>query len=136
MEQSTLSRRVSGAALPITAFLLPPLALFAPLGTAPLFLIATLVLLFSYWRRCLGALTATPLLLLFLIALGMWAAASGLWSVVPQHSLLEGLRFLAECAGGLILIGAARTAGALERRNLAVALLLGIVIALVVLAIE
>jgi O-antigen ligase len=135
MHQS-LRGRAAGAVFPTTAFVLPPLAVFAPLGAAPLLAVAAIATLVFDWRRCgeTSGLLKVPAALL--AALGIWGAVSASWSILPGHSLFEGLRFLALSLGGLVFFARALATTAEERRRIAAALMLGILVALALLAIE
>lgn len=135
MEQSRFAY-AAGITLPATAFFLPPLAVFAPLGAAPLLALVALILLALDWRRCRDALHAEATLALLLASMGIWATASALWSILPSHSFLEGLRFLAVSAGGLMVLGAARATNTDQRRRIGTALTIGVALAIVLLMIE
>lgn len=124
------------SATPAIAFLLPSIAIFAPLGAAPVFLIATTLTIVSQWRLVLCTTTHFVVLGVLLAALGIWASLSGLWSIIPTHSLLEGLRFLGESACGLVLVTAAANAPTSERRRTTYALAFGIACAVGLLALE
>ena len=128
--------RVAGAILPATAFILPPLAVFAPLGEAPLLAAAALALLATDCRRAIFSLGALRPLVALLAALGLWATASAAWSILPQHSFLEGLRFLLISAGGLTVLSAGLGAQPAERRRILLALTAGLVLAIALLALE
>jgi exopolysaccharide production protein ExoQ len=128
--------RAATAVLPATAFVLPPLAVFAPLGMAPLLAIVAVALLALDARRCRDGLRTLSGLIWLLAALGLWASASALWSIIPPHSLFEGARFLVLSAGGLAILGAAVTAGRDERRWVGQAAAIGVAFALILLLIE
>ncbi|HKT17940.1 MAG TPA: O-antigen ligase family protein [Stellaceae bacterium] len=134
--QQSLRARAAGAILPVTALILPPLAVFAPLGDAPLLAVAALAIIVLDGPRCLASLDALKSLAVLLAALGLWGAASAAWSILPGHSLFEGGRFLLESAGGLVFLARALAASDEERRRLARALSLGIVLAVLLLALE
>jgi len=125
-----------GSILAGVAFVMAPLALYAPLGIAPVFIVAAVLLLIGDWRGALGAWRIDPILGSLLLALGLWGVISAEWSILPTHSLFEGLRFLLEAAGGLILFqGATRLEP--ERRDLIMkALLAGALLAVALLAVE
>lgn len=126
----------AGLVLATGAFAAPSLALFAPLGLAPLFGAMALAMLASDARRTWDGVRALLLLGALLAALGAWAIASSLWSIVPAHSLAEGLRLLAIEAGGLALVGAATRLRPEEGRMLGSALVGGAVLALALLTVE
>src|SRR5271157_5963671 len=97
----------AGTVLAAAAVALPPVAIEAPLAVAPLAAAVALALLAVDAKRvCAGFRRLLPLALL-LAALAAWATASALWSILPQHSLFEGLRFLTISAEGLVVFGAA-----------------------------
>ncbi|HVA15631.1 MAG TPA: O-antigen ligase family protein [Stellaceae bacterium] len=128
--------RAAGTVLPGTAIILPPLTLFAPLGAAPVLVVAALALLALDWRRCREGVAASMGLAVLLIALGLWGTASATWSIIPGHSFFEGVRFLAESIGGLAITGAALAAPPAERRRVAIGLTIGVGLALGLMTIE
>jgi exopolysaccharide production protein ExoQ len=123
----------AGAVLALAGVVLPPLAVVAPLGLAPLLAVVALALLVIDWRRALGALGEFAGLAALLAALGAWGMLSAAWSILPAHSFLEGLRLLAISAAGLICLGATRALPAPERRRLGSATALGAALAVVLL---
>ncbi len=126
----------AGTVLAAAAVLLPPVAVEAPLGVAPLMTAVALALLAADAKRvCAGFQQLLPLAGL-LAALAAWATASALWSILPQHSLFEGLRFLVLSAEGLIALGAAATLSAEQAKRLGLAAASGVVLAVLMLAIE
>ena len=126
----------AGTVLAAAAVALPPVAVEAPLGVAPLVTAVALALLAVDAKRiCAGFQQLLPLAGL-LAALAAWATASALWSILPQHSLFEGLRFLVISAEGLIVIGAAATLSAEQAKRLGLAAASGVVLAVLLLAIE
>jgi O-antigen ligase len=132
--QPSLRAKAAATVLPVTAFILPPLAVFAPLGAAPLLAIAAIAALLLDWRRCRAGLADLRTLAWLLAGLALWGTASAIWSIIPGHSLFEGLRFLALSAGGLVFLSAALTADGPERRRIRTALAAGLVLALAFLA--
>lgn len=128
--------RAASAVLPATALILPPLAVFAPLGTAPLLAITAIIMLALDWQRCRDGLNTLAGLAMLLAALGIWATISASWSILPTHSLFEGIRFLALSGGGLIILAAGLEAMPVERRRIGDAVTIGVVLALLLLAIE
>jgi O-antigen ligase len=105
------SERTSAAAiiLALTGVAMPPLAVLAPLGIAPLLTAVAVALLVVAPRRLWSA--RQPLLPLAALwsALAVFAMLSATWSVLPDHSLVEGLRLLAIGAEGMIALAAARS---------------------------
>lgn len=136
MDENTSRHPIAGAIIPATAFILPPLAVFAPLGTAPLLAIAAVAMVIFDIRRVAAGVAALRPFAILLGALALWASASTFWSILPQHSLFEGLRFLALSAGGLVIAGAGLTAEPVERRRLGEALTIGLLLAAALLLTE
>jgi O-antigen ligase len=125
-----------GNALAAAAGLAPPLAVFAAHGLAPLFALTAIAVVLGDPRRILRA--AGPFIPLgaLLLALSAWATASAAWSILPLHSLLEGLRFLAIGAGGTAILAAGAALGPSERDRLLVAAITGAGLATALLLIE
>ncbi len=136
MERNPSTHRTAGFVLATVAAILPPTAVFAPLAAAPMLVGAALVMLVVEWRRCFTNFGEINRLAALLAALGLWATLSSLWSILPQHSLLEGIRFLALSAGGLVIFLGARTVTPSERRWIGNAVTAGIALSLLLLAIE
>jgi exopolysaccharide production protein ExoQ len=122
-----------GHALALAGLLTPPLAAVAPLSLAPLLAVAAVGALALGGYRELWRLDALRVLVVALALLGLLGAASALWSIIPLHSLLEGLRYLVICAAGLVLIATALGLDPAERQQVARWFLCGFVIALVIL---
>jgi len=130
------TRACGGAALAAAAFLMPGLAVYAPLGVAPLFTVAAVVVLVCDGRRAPAWLRDLAPLAWLLAALSLWAAASAAWSILPLHSLLEGVRLLALSAGGVLLLGAARALDPRQRALLGIAAIAGTALGAALLLIE
>jgi exopolysaccharide production protein ExoQ len=134
----------AGGILACAAVVAWPLAIYASLGLAALLAASAIALLIPLPRRgetlsptlSRGAAEGVIGLAVLLAALGLWATTSTLWSVLPMHSLFEGLRFLALCAGGLLLLAAAIGLGTEERRRVGDALIFGFTLALLLLLLE
>ena len=123
------------AVLSACALIMPGLAVYAPLGLAPLLAAAAILLLLAQrgrlaWPRDVALLTD------LLVLLSLWATLSAAWSILPLHSLLEGLRLLLLSAGGLVLLGAARALDARQRARLGVAVAVGVALAAALLLVE
>ena len=116
--------------------LLPPLVVLAPLGTAPLLVIAAIAVVALAFRPIAQALPRLTALAALLGLLGLWAAASALWSIIPGHSFFEGVRFIGECLCGLCLIAATTTIEPSARASLGRSLAAGLIVALILLTIE
>lgn len=126
----------AGQVLAALAVLLPPLAVFVPLGLAPLLGVTALALLVADGRRCIAALHGLTTIAALLAALSLWAMLSAAWSTVPQHSLLEGIRFLAISAGGLIALAAGTALEPAERARVGKTAMLGVALAVGFLLVE
>jgi exopolysaccharide production protein ExoQ len=118
------------------ALVLPPLVVLAPLGMSPLLVITALGALLLAARTIAQTLRCFIGIAALLGALGIWGAASALWSITPEHSFVEGVRFLGESACGLCLLAAASGIASGTRARWANALTAGVVVALALLAIE
>jgi exopolysaccharide production protein ExoQ len=138
MTELAADRRWPWSALVLGAcgLLVPPASVVDPLALAPLFGIAAAATLALDARAVVAAARPLAPLALLLGLLALWAMASASWSTVPLHSFLEGLRLLAIAAGGIVLLAAARTLEPEERRLIANAAAIGLVIALVLLLVE
>jgi O-antigen ligase len=122
--------------LAVAAFVLPPLAAFAPLGLAPLFLAATLAVIARNGTRSFAAIGGMKVLAGLLAALVLWSLLSASWSVLPKHSLVEGLRLLGISIGGLVLMGGAQALSPEERARLGAAATGGVILAVLLLVTE
>jgi exopolysaccharide production protein ExoQ len=118
------------------ALLLPPLVVLAPLGMAPLLVIAAVAVVAVAAATVVQALPRFSAIAVLLAALGCWGAASALWSIIPGHSFFEGIRFLGESACGVCLLAATTRIAPATRPRLARALAGGIAVALALLMIE
>lgn len=126
----------AGEILLVTAGILPALAVFAPLGLAPLLAAAAAMVAISDRRRCLDAAPGFAPLIAMLVALAAWATLSASWSIAPRHSLLEGLRFLAIAVAGIALVAAATALSPHERSRLQRAAIAGVLLGVVLLLAE
>jgi O-antigen ligase len=131
-------RDAPGVALIVTglAVLLPPLVILAPLGTAPLLVVAAIAVVAVAARSILQSLARFTILAALLAALGLWATASALWSILPGHSFFEGARFIGESLCGICLLAAATRIEPAARAPLARGLCAGLIVALALLIIE
>jgi O-antigen ligase len=82
------------------------------------------------------SLARFAILAALLAALGFWAAASALWSIIPGHSFSEGVRFIGESLCGLCLLAATIRIEPGARALLARGLAAGLIVALALLMIE
>ncbi|MEO3434767.1 O-antigen ligase family protein [Inquilinus sp. CAU 1745] len=93
--------------LPAFLFLIvSPLAVAAHLGVAALLIVGGVIAIAANPRVAVDARSLRPLIVL-LIVLSLWAAASSVWSVNSQQSRSEIWKFLAVEAMGLVLLGSA-----------------------------
>jgi O-antigen ligase len=91
--------------------LMPPVGVYAALGIAPLLAVSAIGVVVLCPRESWHWVRQPRLLAGLLAALAVLGAASGLWSILPQHSFLEGLRFLTLSASGLVVAGAVASLG-------------------------
>ena len=136
IKTNRLAKLRNGHVLTAAAFLMPPLAVYAPLGLAPLHALTALVVLAVAYLR---DRSIAPISLPFAGVLGAlvaWGALSSLWSVDPGHSLRKSFQLLVVFAGALVLAGAARRLSADERIIVGKALVVGICLSLAVYVFE
>ena len=124
---------VAGLGLALAALLAPPLSVFAPAGMAPL---VALVMLACNGRASLAAARSYAAVLALLALISAWGAITAFWSPIPGHSLLESGRFLLLATGGTLVLGQAAALDYREAARLGIALVAGIVIAVLLLQIE
>jgi exopolysaccharide production protein ExoQ len=86
--------------------LMPPVGVYAALGVAPLLAVAAIGIVALTPRDAWQWVRKPQPLAGLLAALGVLGAASALWSILPQHSFFEGVRFLTLSASGLVVAGA------------------------------
>jgi exopolysaccharide production protein ExoQ len=127
---------VSANIIALAAAVAPPLAVFAPLGEAGLLALAAVLLVLRDPRGSLAACRTHAVPLALLLALALWGAASALWSIVPDHSLFEALRFLGISAAGAVVLGEAATLAPGGRARVEAAVLAGAALAFVLLQLE
>jgi O-antigen ligase len=123
-----------GHSLAVAALLMPPLSVVAPLSLAPLLTLAAVAAVALGAYRNISRLLAIGGLILMLTLMGALGVLSAAWSIIPLHSLLEGLRFLAISATGLVMVAVALDLTAAEKERLGRLLLAGFLIALAALA--
>src|SRR5947209_20316864 len=73
---------LTGVVLALVAVVLPPLAVIAPLGLAPLLVVVGSALLVIDWRRTLASLSDFAGLACVLGALSAWGMLSATWSIL------------------------------------------------------
>jgi len=123
----------SALVLAASAGLVPPLAALAPLALAPLFAVAACATLALDGRVVVDAVRWVWPLALLLFLLAVWATLSAVWSILPRHSVIEGLRLLLVAASGVVLLAAGCTLSARERQLVAAAACIGLVLGLALL---
>ena len=124
------------AALAAAALVISPLAVLAPLGLAPLQAALALILLAVAPRRVFAGVGRVLPLAVMVAALALWATVSASWSILPEHSLLEGLRFFAIGTGGLIVLSAALDLPPRAGKRIAQFTAAGVLLAILLLALE
>src|SRR5690348_10574186 len=97
---------LAGNAVAAAAVLAPPVAVFAPLGMAPLLALVAATLLIVDWRRGMVSIKAQAALGALLAMLSSWGAMTSLWSPIPAHSLFEAARLVLINIAGLVVVGA------------------------------
>jgi hypothetical protein len=130
---TTATRLRSAHALALAGLLAPPLATVAPLGLAPLLAAAAVAALALGGYRELWRLDVIRTLVVTLALLGVLGTASALWSIVPFHSFLEGLRFFLICGAGLVMIATALGLDDRDRERVSGWFLTGILVAVLIL---
>jgi exopolysaccharide production protein ExoQ len=121
------ARRYRGAILAAAAFLAPPLGLIAPLGEAPLFAVAAILLAVPMIRERRIPVPPRPWGAIF-TGLAALALLSCLWSIDLSLSLDRSVRLVGEIAFGFVLIASARTLDAQAKNRLGLALACGILL--------
>lgn len=121
--------------LAIVAFAISPLAVFAPLAIAPLTLVAGLGVVVTQGPRLAWQSLPQPLAAGFL-AFVLFGALSALWAIEPVVALHKSGQLLFIFMAGLVLCAAARTMSETQRERIGQALLAGVILAAVLLAIE
>ncbi len=127
---------LAGVIFAATAFIAPPLAVFAPLGLAPLLAVAAVALIATGPRHALASVRPYADLAVLFLVLSLWAALSALWSPIPFHSVFEAGRFLVIAATGLVLVGEAAALGEAAAGRSLQALLAGLALAILLLQVE
>ena len=130
----SLRKAEPGYSLAFAGLSVPPLAVVAPLSLAPLLALAAVGALALGAHRDIHRLSGVGPLVLLLTLLGALGAASAAWSIIPLHSFLEGLRFLAISAAGLTLVAVALSLTTEDRERLGRLIFAGFLVGLVALA--
>lgn len=95
--------------------LLPPIGIYFPLGMAPMLVATAIAALLLTPRHCWDFLREQSILLTMLIALGLWAILTALWSILPDHSAFEGVRFITLSLTGLLTVAGLKSLTAEQR---------------------
>ena len=127
---------LAGYALAAAAVLMPPIAVFAPLGMAPLLALVAVTLVIADWRHAAASLNSQATLGALLALLSLWGAVTSLWSPIPAHSLFEAARLVLINSAGLVVLGAAGALAGPAALRLGVSLVIGIAAAVILLQIE
>lgn len=128
--------RVAGNVLAGAALTAPAMAIFAPLGLAPLLAIVAVILIAGDWHRSVASLRPFAVAGALVFLLSLWAALSSTWSPVPGHSLSESARLLLISAGGFVVVEAATALGPAGTERLRRSTIIGAAIAAVLLQAE
>jgi len=126
----------TGLVLAATGAVMAPLALFAPLGLAPLLSVAAFLVLVLERQRLLRAGRAFKPLAVLLLLLSAWGMLSASWATLPAHALFEGARFLVISASGLVLLAGTLSLPEQARVRIGRWTLIGIVATMVLAIIE
>ena len=125
-----------GHVLGVAAFLALPLAIFLSRGLAVLFAAAAVFgLAVDYFHERRLPRLPRPFAVLFALVVG-WGLLSALWSITPGRSLYLNLPMAGTYLGGLVLVSLAVRLGGDERRFFEAALVSGVCLGLVLLAID
>ncbi|CAA7614512.1 O-antigen ligase [Magnetospirillum sp. SS-4] len=121
--------------LALAAFAGPVIALYAPLGMAPLFIVVGLATLALAWKRrpWRGVDRRVALILGTMLA---WAALSLTWALDPPQGMKTLAGLIGITGGGLLLTGTAATLDESERRRVGMALAAGVTLALLLVLAE
>ena len=129
-------RLTRGHVLAGAAFMVMPVAVFAPIQLTGLLVVTSIACLITARSRQalfppLARRIAWPL-----AALCIWAAISTAWAVDIRLAVIETLRFTGTALAGTIILGAASMSGPRDRANVCRALLLGTAVGYALLAFE
>lgn len=126
----------AGNVLAAAAILAPPVAVFAPLGMAPLLALAAATLLIIDWRQAVVSIKSPAALGGLLALLSVWGAVTSLWSPIPAHSLFEAARLALINVAGLVVLGASGALTHPAATRLGRALAIGVASAMLLLQLE
>lgn len=121
--------------LAVGAAVAPVLAVLAPLGMAPLFILVGCCGIALDWRNkpWRGVWSSPGLLIL---AIAVWGGASSLWAIDGLHTLRTAMVFSLQAGGGLMLVSVARCLPEGDSRLLARAMVGGALAGIGLLAVE
>lgn len=122
-------RRAAGLPLSFAALVAPPLAMAAPLGLAPLFILTALASLALAWREKPWR-RINPALATALAGVAGWAALSLLWALDPPQGARTALALALTLLGGMLLLASSPMLLAGQSRRLAVILGIGVALAI------
>ena len=127
---------LAGNAVRAAALLAPPVAVFAPLGMAPLLALLAVTLVLVDWRQAVASIKSPATLGVLLALLSLWGAVTSLWSPIPAHSLFEAVRFALISIAGLVVLGAAGALSGPAAWRVGRTLAIGVAAALILLQLE
>jgi O-antigen ligase len=127
---------LAGNAVAAAALLAPPVAVFAPLGMAPLLALLAATLLAVDRRQAAASIRSQATLGALLALLSLWGAMTSLWSPIVAHSLFEAARLALISIAGLVVLGAAGALAGPAALRLGRALAIGIAIAVIPLQLD
>jgi O-antigen ligase len=116
--------------------LMPPIGIYAALGVAPLLAVIGVLALVSAPRRCWAVARNLWVLVAALVALGLWAALSAVWSILPAHSAFESGRLLTLSATGIAALAGVGALSVAQRARLAQLLALSVIVTVAVFAFD
>lgn len=136
MRQPQTAIPLAGNAVAAAALLAPPVAVFAPLGMAPLLAFVAATLLVVDPRQAAASIRSQATLSALLALLSLWGAVTSLWSPIAEHSLFEAARLALISIAGLVVLGAAGALAGPAALRLGRALAIGIAAAVILLQLE
>ena len=117
--------------LAASAALTPVVALTAPLGVAPLLTIAAVAILALDGRAVLATARFLAPFAILAAALAAWTILSAAWSIIPLHSLGEGIRLVFVLLGGMVVLAGAHSLLPRGRRLVVSCAAFGLLVAIV-----
>lgn len=132
---ASLRRLDESHALGLAALAGPIIAIYAPLGLAPLFALVCVAALAMGWHKRPWQRIDRPLLIATCLILA-WAAISILWTINPPQALKTLVGVTGIFCGGLILVTLANELNSVQCRRVRLALVSGVGLALLLLTVE